>query len=329
MKYLFALVAALIPFSHAAAQSHVLVVSGLGGEPRNVDLFYELGKSFVESARARHGVEAGNVVWLSEDPARNAALIKGPSNKETIEKEIARIASVAKAGEHVVIMLIGHGSSQGAEGKFNMPGPDLSSTDFQKLLEPLSAQKVGFVNLSSGSGDFIPVLSAPNRVIITATKTGFERNEPHFPKYFVESFAKDVADADKDGRISLFEAYDYGRKEVVRFYEAEGRLLTEHAMLDDNGDKKGMHEPDPRAAAADGSASRTFYITGRVAASAAAKDPRIAALLQEKADIEAAIETLRRGKPGMDSTVYSAQLEKLLVDLALKTKQIKDLGGNN
>jgi hypothetical protein len=327
MRIQLALAAALLPLSIAQAQSHVLVVSGIGGEQRNIDLFYELGKSFTESARTRHGVAPENVVWLSEDPARNGALIGGRSDKETIEKEIKRIAGVARPGDHVVLVLIGHGSSQGAEGKFNMPGPDLGSADFLALLEPLAAQRVAFLNLSSGSGDFIPVLSAPNRVIITATKTGFERNEPHFPRHFVESFAQDVADADKDGRISLWEAFDYANKEVKRFYEDDGRLLTEHAMLDDNGDKRGTHEPDPRAVDGDGSAARTFYIAGKVAAGVAARDPRLAPLLQEKAEIEAAIETLRRAKAGMDSTVYEQQLEKLLVDLALKTKQIRDLGG--
>jgi hypothetical protein len=327
MRILAVLCAALLPLSFASAQSHVLVVSGLGGEQRNIDLFYELGKSFVESARTRHGVAPASMVYLAEDPARDAALIAGRSTRENIEKEIQRIAAAARPGEHVIVVLIGHGSSQGAEGMFNIPGPDLGANDFLKLLEPLSSQSVAFVNLSSGSGDFIPVLSGPNRLVITATKTGFERNEPHFPKYFVESFAKDVADADKDGRISLWEAFDFANKEVKRFYEEDGRLLTEHAMLDDNGDKRGTHEPDPRAVDGDGMVARTFFITGRVAAGAAAKDPRIAALLQEKADIETAIELLRRAKATMDSTAYENQLEKLLVDLALKTKAIKDAGG--
>jgi hypothetical protein len=318
---------ALLPLSLAGAQSHVLIVSGIGGEQRNIDLFFELGRSLSETARTKHGVAPDNIVYLAEDPARNSALIAGRSDKETIEKELRRIASVARPGDHVVIVLIGHGSSQGADGKFNMPGPDLGAADFKLLLEPFAAQRLAFINLSSGSGDFIPVLSGPNRVIVTATKTGFERNEPHFPKYFVQAFSQDVADADKDGRVSVWEAFDYANKEVKRFYEDDGRLLTEHAMLDDDGDGKGTHEPNPRVGEGDGLAARTFYLAGRIAAGVAARDPRLAALLQEKADIEAAIETLRRAKATMDSTAYETQLEKLLVDLALKTKQIRDAGG--
>jgi hypothetical protein len=305
----------------------VLVVTGIGGEQRYSDLFFELGKTVVESARARHGVAPASIVYLAEDPARDPALIAGRSTKENIEKEMARIAAVAKPGDHVVLFLIGLGSSQGAEGKFNIPGLDLAGEDYARLVEPLSAQRVAVLNLFTGSGDFIPVLSAPNRVVITATKTGFERNEAFFPKYFVESFAKDVADADKDGRVSLFEAYDYARKEVKRFYEDDGRLQTEHSLLDDNGDRKGMHEPDPRVAEADGASARNFYIAGRIAAGVAARDPRLQQLLQEKADIEAAIEALRRAKPTMDATQYELQLEKLVLDLAAKNKAIKDLGG--
>jgi hypothetical protein len=310
----------------AGAQSHVLVVTGIGGEPRYADQFFSLGKAFVESARTKHGLAAASVVFLSEDESRDP-IIGGKSTRENIEKEIARIASVARPGDHVVILLIGHGSSQGAEGKFNIPGLDLGANDFLNLLAPLAEQQVAFLNLSSGSGDFIPVLSAPNRVVITATKTGFERNDPFFPQYFVESFVKDGADADKDGRISLYEAFDYALKETARFYEDDARLQTEHAMLDDNGDKVGSHAPDPQKSGADGGVARLFYITGKVASGIAERNPQLAALLKEKADIEAAIEALRQAKDTMNAAQYDEQLEKLLVDLALKARAIRDIGG--
>ncbi len=327
MKKLLAIVIAiaLIPFGIVEAQSHLLVVTGIGGEPRYSDQFLAIGKSFVQSVRARHGVAQGAVVFLAEDPARDS-MISGKATKENVQKEIERIASSAKPGDYVVIALIGHGSSQGAEGYFNIPGPDLGMTDYNKLLEPLSAQRVAFLSLFSGSGDFVGVLSGPGRIIVTATKTGFERNEVFFPKYFVEAFEKDGADVDKDGRVSLFEAFDYGNKETKRFYEDDVRLQTEHAMLDDNGDRKGSHEPDPRAADGDGATSRTFFLAGKVSA-AAAQNPVLSKLLQEKADIEAAIETLRKAKPTMDVTVYETQLEKLILDLAAKNKAIKDAGG--
>jgi hypothetical protein len=327
MKKLVALFIVLVPLASAGAQSHVLVVTGIGGEARYSDQFFEIGKSFVESASVRHGVDPKAIVLLTEDPAREPAIIGGKSTRENVEKEIQRIAATARPGDHVVIALIGHGSSQGGEGKFNLPGLDLGATDYSRLLGQLSQQRVAFLNLSSGSGDFVGVLSAPNRVIITATKTGFERNESLFAKYFVDAFTQDVADADKDGRVSLYEAFDYGRRETIRFYEDDGRMLTEHAMLDDNGDKVGAHEPDPRAEGKDGSYARSFFLGGRVAAGAAAGNPRLAALLQEKADIESALEKLRQAKATMDPAQYEQQLEKLLVDLANNAKLIRDAGG--
>ena len=189
---------------------------------------------------------------------------------------------------------------------------------------------LALVNCASASGPFINDLSGPNRVIVTATKSDMERNQTRFANYFVQAYAGDVADADKDGRVSVLEAFDYARREVVRAYESENHLLTEHAQLDDNGDHKGTATPDAKSE--EGALARRVFLGGRAgsvaaAARGASNDPRVAALEREKDSIETRIDSLRRRKASMDSTAYEKALEDLLVQLAEKNKAIRDAAG--
>ena len=129
---------------------------------------------------------------------------------------MSQLASRAGAGDQIVLVLIGHGSGDGPESKISIPGPDLSASDFAQMLAKFKTQKVAFIDMTSASGDMLPVVSAPNRVVITATKSSFERNESHFAQFFVDALTKDVADVDKDGRVSLLEAFRYAVAETKR-----------------------------------------------------------------------------------------------------------------
>jgi hypothetical protein len=171
----------------------------------------------------------------------------------------------------------------------------------------------------------VKVLSGPNRTIITATKTGFERNETMFARFFVEAFTGDGADVDKNERISMLEAFNYARLQVVRAYEEEDKLLTEHALLDDNGDGEGSTEPDPRKT--DGAQAQTLFLAGTglaAAGVAATDDPVLAGLYRERQRLEAEIETLKLRKDQMTPEEYELELEELLVELALKNREIRD-----
>ena len=308
-----------------AQQTHLLIVSGLGGERQYSDAFYEWSLMMADAARNRHGVSPERIIYLAEDPARDGDRIQGKSTAAEIGAAIRRIAQATSEGDQVFILLIGHGTSTGQDSKFSIPGIDLGTKEFAALLDLLPGRRVAFVNAASASGDFVAALSGPNRVIVTATKTGFERNEVLFPRFFVRAYAADVADTDKDGRISLLEAFEYARTEVARVYEEENKLRTEHALIDDNGDKTGSQEPELQKG--DGSRARSMYLAPAISAAAAAADPRLAALYREKVALEQRIEELRRGKDVMPPAEYEAQLEKLLVDLALKTQEIRAIEG--
>ena len=309
----------------AAAQTHLLIVSGLGGERQYSDAFYEWSIMMADAARTRHGVAPERIIYLAEDPARDTARIHGKSTGAEISAAIRRIARASAPGEQVFILLIGHGTSTGKDAKFSIPGADLGTKEFDALLDSLPGRRIAFVNASTASGDFAAALSGPGRAIVTATKTGFERNEVLFPRFFVRAYAADGADSDKDGRVSLLEAFEYARTEVARTYEEGNKLRTEHALLEDNGDKTGSQAPAiPKG---DGAVARAMFLAPALSASVAAADPKLAALYKERQAIQDRITELRSVKETLPAATYDAQLEKLLVDLALKTQEIRAIEG--
>jgi hypothetical protein len=307
--------------SQSGARTHLLIVSGVGGDPAYEERFYKIGATMFDAAKTRFSLSDSDVVFLAERPERDAKRIRAQSTKANVERAFADVAARAKGSDQIVVLLIGHGAGTDSAPKFNLVGPDMSAQEFAAAIKQFTTQRVAFINAASASGDFLPFLSGANRVIVTATKSGFERNETMFGGYFVDAFAKDVADADKDGRVSILEAYTYAHREVARAYEKDNHLLTEHAQLDDNGDGKGSADPDPRSA--DGQLARGLALGGVAGTSVASNDPRVQQLLRERDALEARVDSLRRKKASMDSVVYERELENLLLELARKTQQIR------
>ncbi len=333
MRSLGALAVALLlaaPLPLRGQSTHLIVISGLSGEPRLAAAFHEWSATLIDAARQRWGLPEANVLYLAEKVERDPTRISARATRENVESTIKRIAAQAAADDVIFIVLIGHGTNRDGVSRFNLPGPDMSAEDFARALEAFSTQRLVFVNAASASGEFIKALSGDNRAIITATKSGYERNHTVFANYFVEAFAGAGADVDKDERVSALEAFDYARREVARAYDADGRLLTEHALLDDNGDGVGSDEPD--AASGDGGLARRLFLAAAPAGAlteAIAGDPELAALYQEKSRLEERVAELRQMKEGMDPEVYERELEALLVELALKTRAIREREGKN
>lgn len=312
-------------FAQAPSRTHVLIITGSSGEPRFAEQFHALAMAFRAVALGRFSIPAGQVAYLAEVTTPDPRAITGRSTREEIGRAIDGIASRAASGDAVFILLIGHGSSDGTTSRFNVPGADVSDADFKAMLARLNAQSVAFINASSASGDFVKTLSARNRAIVTATKSGFERNETVFAQHFVTAYAKDGADADKDGRVSLLEAFTYARREVAREYEGANKLLTEHAMLDDDGDGAGNAEPAERGP--DGVMASRFFLQPAVALSAeAAADPRAAPLLATQARLQAQLDTLRLAKSVMPEAEYQKALEDLLLKVAENAAALRALG---
>jgi len=310
-----------LPGRASAQATHVLVVVGLGGTDAYRQSFVGYATELRTALTERAGIPTDQVTVLAERTDLAPDVVQDRSTKENVVRAIGAIAAHAAPPDRVLIVLIGHGTAQGDESRFNLPGPDLSADELAAALAGFPTQTVAVVLTGSSGGGFVAPLSGPNRIVISATRTARERNATEFPRYFIDAVAGDGADMDKDGLVSLLEAFVYARAEVARHYEEENELLVEHAVLDDNGDGEGS--PDASATAADGRLAAGFRL-GRTAATAqATDDPALAKLYEERREIMARIDGLRASRDAMTEERYDEALEALLVELALKNREIK------
>ena len=221
----------------------------------------------------------------------------------------------------LVVMLIGHGTLfEGEDAKFNLVGLDLSADDWEGLIRPIVGRLV-FVNTSSASFPFLKALARPGRIVVTATDSGAQQFETMFPEFFVKAFDDNGADVDKNGKVSIWEAFSYGSAGVKSWFEKQNRLATERALLDDTGAGTGR---EATAAGLDGELARVTYLepTG---AGARAGDVDVASLRQRRAELAAEIELLKTRQPTMRQEEYDAELERLLLEIAQIARQLKEM----
>jgi hypothetical protein len=317
----------------AAQDTHLLLVVGLGGDPEYRELFHGWAVDVTSAAVQRFGLAESRVVYLGERPDDAPGVIHDQSTLENMGSTLASMAGDAGPRDRILILLIGHGTGQGEDVQFNLPGPDLTPQALNVMLNDFRTQTVAVVNTSPSSGPFVPVLSGPNRVVLTATRSAQERNETQFGGFFVEALSQDGSDLDKDGRISLSEAFQYARREVDRYYESRNLLATEHAQLDDDGDGEGSTDlgedvSDGRLASAFWLGSSTEVTTVRVVPDSIT-DPELFRLYEERAELERRVLDLRALRGQMEESRYEQELESLLVELALKSREIREKGGGS
>ena len=299
----------------AAQDTHLLVITGLSGDEEHAAQFHQWATTIIDAAKARGGLTDATITYLAEKTEQDATRIRGRSTRENVQKAFADLAAKAQQADEVFIVLIGHGSFDGKSGAFNLPGPDLSADDYAKLLGTLQAQRIIFVNTASSSGAFLQALAGPGRTIVTSTKTGGERNEPRFAAFFAEAFKDNAADTDRNGRVSVAEAFEYAKAKVVAAYQNGGTILTEHATLDDGRE---------------GKFAATLFLESeraRAAATARVADPELRALLDAQRTIEDQVAALKLRKESMDPAEYDRQMETLLTNLAVKARAIRDREG--
>jgi hypothetical protein len=302
----------------------LLILVGLAGDPEHGELFHKWGGELAEAA-GKLGVPADHVVYLVDQPAEGEARVSGKATVEEIGKTFDKFAKLATADDAVYVVLIGHGSYDGKTAKFNLPGPDISAADFNTQFRKLPTKQIVFVDTTSASGPFVNDLSGPGRVVIAATRNGAENYSTLFGGYFVDALTGDEADADKNRRVTMLEAFQFAKAAVQRAYDKEGLLSTEHAVLDDNGDRAGS--TDPSTAGPDGKVASLLAIGSAADAASLPTDPKLRALVLEQRDMEHRVESLRLLKESMDPAKYQSELEKLVTDLALKTREIRTLEG--
>jgi hypothetical protein len=295
---------ALLAALSAPAATFYLTISGLGGEP-DYDQRFKGWANDIDSSLKKAGGDSNVVTMVA--PTR-----------DQIRSRFADLAAKVKPTDSLVVVLIGHGSYDGVEYKFNIPGPDITGAELASLMDHVPATRQLVVNTTSSSGASIEFLRKPNRVVITATKTGTEKNATVFARYFAEALREPAADVDKNESISALEAFHYAQRKTKEFFDTQKRLSTEHCILEDTG--KGMGEAPagngPDMETGEGKLAATFAVVRLGANAAAAKDPAKKALLDRKEQVEQAIDELKYEKAGMAADDYKKQLTRLLVQLA-------------
>ena len=247
--------------------------------------------------------------------------IDGPCRLEEIEKHFAELRTRVKDGDQITIFLIGHGSGDNEESKFNIVGPDITGSAFAEILRGFSQQDIAIVNTTSASYGFSAALAAEGRVVISSTRSNAEKYDPIFPRYFIEALDHRAGDRDKNNRVSLLEAFNYATVNVKLWYEEQGRLAAEHATLDDDGD--GMFTVAPGSGQGDGALAEIAFVdilsTGEEKTSAQALVFK--ARMQE---LERLVFILRGQKTDYLEAHYWQAMEELLVKLAKVTGRYDD-----
>ncbi len=244
----------------------------------------------------------------------------GPSEKARLHDVLATEMSVALAESPLWLIFIGHGTFDGRAAAFNLRGPDVTASELAAWLKECH-RPLMMIDTTAASGPFLTALSSPGRVIVTATKSGQERNYARFGRFFARRVIDPAADLDKDDQTSLFEAFLAAGRDTAEFYKNEGRIMTEHPLLDDNGDGRGVRVDfftgDKLAKAltgqqaADGDIARSVHLLPH------ADERRLTAEQTAERDrLEDEIAALRRRKSELSEDDYFDELEKLLVKLA-------------
>lgn len=319
------LIVLLMAAPAAAQQTHVAVIVGLGGDPEHAETFRRWAGSLVDHATGRLGIPRERVLYLLEDPSQDVERQPGKSTKDAVIKGLSAVGAAAAPDDVVFITLIGHGTWDGKTAKFNLPGPDMTAQDFADALRGYGTKNVVFVNTASASGPFVEALSGAARIVVTATRSGAEQFATVFGGYFVDALAGDEADADKNKRISVLEAFNAAKISVARVYEERGIMLTERALLDDSGDGEGSMEPAVNGK--DGSVAAILSMGAPTEALALPSDPELRKLYEERRALEQRAESLKLMKGSMPAAQYAAELEKVLTDLARKSQEIRALEG--
>ncbi len=250
--------------------------------------------------------------------------IDGASDREGIEQALAELAGRVETGDQITLYLIGHGSGAEEEAKFNIVGPDITGAEFAAMLDQFDQQDIAIINTTSASYGFSTSLSSEGRVVISSTRSPSERYDPIFSRYFIEALDSRNGDRDKNNRVSMLEAFEYAKSNVEAWYEQQGRLASEHAGLDDNGDA--LFALNPTVDAVDGRLAEIAYIDTLVD-DTANLSPEARGLKAEMQEIERSVFILRGRKQDYLEADYWQQMEGLLVDLARVTGQFNEVAG--
>ncbi len=268
------------------AENYSLVVQGLGGTPKYEE---EFSRDAMAIAKA--------TLKLSEFPENHIFLGEKQAKRETILQKFEDFVGKIKPHDSFILTLIGHGSFDGNEFKFNLPGEDLSGYELVTALERIPAQRQLLVIASSSSGAMLDLLSSNGRTVVTATRSGRESNAVSFSRHWAEAMTSNSADTNKDELLSAAEAFRFTEKRIDEYYKSEKTLATEHPRMINNNNPE-------------------FYLarTGKLAGSE--RNPRVSILLHKRSRLAEEFYSLKNRKAEMSEQAYLDSLQKILLQIA-------------
>jgi hypothetical protein len=278
--------------AHSAVR--VLIVSGLGGEPEYEQKFESQARG-AAAAASHTGAAPKDILVLTGEQARRTHL----------DGELKKFASSVQSGDQVVVELIGHGSFDGEEYRFNLPGPDLTGKEIVAFLDSMPASQMLVVNATSSSGSVVESWRRPNRVVITATKSGSERNATRFAEYWVQALSSPEADRDKNEIVTAAEAYDFASRKVADTFKSDAALATEHSRLD-------------------GKIADRMVVARLGSSALLPNDAQLDALVKEQATLEQQFDEVKARKASLADEQYYNELEKVLLSLARLDRRIDE-----
>ncbi len=301
-------ICAVLLAANACAASYYVTVAGLGGYPD-----YE--KQFEKWA-----ADLDTVLHVNGPDTHTTVLSGAAATRERLEQTLKQIAGAAREDDSFSLFLIGHGTFDGTDYKFNLPGPDMTAAGLAALLNTVHSRQQLIVIMTSASGAALAPLARKDRIVITATKSGTEKNAVIFTRYWIDSLHDPSADTNKDGKISALESFRYADRKTVEYFESQKLLATEHALLADSGASVGVR--NPASANGQGLLAAAFPVIRPPVENALALSPEKQKLLAKKEDLEAKIDKLKYEKPAMAADDYKRQLSSLLLDLAKTQAEI-------
>jgi hypothetical protein len=307
----------------AASDRYALIVSGASGSKEVAESQQKWRVTLAKAMRTKEQIPPDHIIVLSDQPSdgsgeNGSGLPELLATREGVDAAFSKFSRAMKPDDVLFVVLLGHSTYDGVDAKFNLVGPDFEANDWQRLVSAVPGRVV-FVNTTGASAPFMSRLAGPRRIVITATDNPAQRYDTIFPEFFSQAFDAADADLDKDGRVSIWEAFAYASAKVKLYYRQRGQLSVERPVLDDTGDGIGK---DATELGPDGAvASRTFLDAGNDPAADA--NPALSELINRRNNLETDFDELKRRREFMPTGDYEKQRDQILIDIARISHQIR------
>jgi hypothetical protein len=305
-------------------EKYLLIISGPGATPAARQRFAGWSAGLHDLFPSL-GYPEDNITLLFDEGATDAApgqRVDGSSRREDVSSHMENLAGRMAPGDQLTVILMGHGSSRFGEARINNAGPDITASEFAAMLEPMEGVDIAVINTTSASFPFSQALSAPGRVIISATRSPAERYDTMFAGFLIDALEQRNADLDRNGQLSLLEVFNHTRRSVEAWYEEQGRLATEHAVMDDSGN--GSFVAESRPLEGEGLLAEVAYLD-TLQLSRGQLSPQARELRTRMQELERSVVLLRGRKADYLESEYWQRMESLLVELARTTRRFHEL----